>query len=78
MGYLASYRFENRFPICICTARGFERYWGENLKSQWKMVNYFDGKFGLPVFVLATANDSLTCVLKGGRWLDSDDEVHNT
>ena len=60
MRYAASYRFGNRFPIFICAARGFERYWDETLKLQWKMVNYFDGKSGLPLFALAAANDHKT------------------
>ena len=60
MRYAASYWYGNRFPIFICAARGFERYWGETLKLQWKMVNYFDRKSGLPLFALAAANDPKT------------------
>ena len=56
MEYAASYRFGNIFPIFICAIRGFREYWGEILKLQWKIVNFFDGKSGLILFALAAAN----------------------
>ena len=57
----ASYRFGNRFPIFICAARGYDKYWVETLGLQNDMLGYFDGQSSLPLFVLAaTDHDGTT------------------
>ena len=58
--YAASHRFGKRFPIFICAARGYEKYWEDTLQLQIKMLHYFDGQSGLPLFALAAANDHET------------------